>query len=175
MTSANTRADGSQTIESLAGHITEAMIALIGTGQELAFSQSERTRFLNSELGERTSQLGNALFDSMAGVGRINLDIALTVNQMAVMAASVWWREIAGFNRALFDKGLDVGARMLETRSAEEMIALQTDYLKLSLDEAMAESAKLYELAAKVTDATMMPLGGRVANTVTSFARPKAA
>lgn len=166
---------GTQTIEALAAHVTEATISLIGSSQELAFRQSDRTRSLQSELSEKAAQLGDAMVDTLAGIGRANLDIALTFNQLAVIGAGVCWRESFRFNQALLDKGLATGLRMLETRSAEELIAAQTDYLKDSVDQTLAESAKIYELVVKVADAALAPLGARTANTVTPFARTKAA
>ena len=169
----STSTTGPQSVEALATRFTEAMISLIGTSQEQAIRQADRSKSLSTGISETAAQLADATFETMAGIGRANLDVVLTFNQLAILSADVWGREMFAFNRALLDKGLDAGLRMLETHSAEELIAAQTDLLKVGVDEALAESAKLYEMAVKVADAALVPLGGPIANTVTPFARSK--
>ena len=164
-----------QSIEALAGHITEAMLSLIKTGHQLAARQSERVTAALSQFDEQSSQLGNVLFDAGADLGRANLDIALTCNQLAINSASTYWRELFGCGRSIVDKGVAASMRLMEARSPDEALAIQAEYLKTSADDVLAESAKLYELIVKTTDAALEPLGAHMADTVVEIKRAKAA
>ncbi len=131
----------SSTIEPFASQATEAVFSLLRAGHELAIEQSDRTVALNAEMSEATARMMTATFDALTGLGRANLDSALTFNQVMITGAVAYWREMAGFGQTALDKGLESGLRLLEIRSPEELIAIQTGFFKATLGDSPANMA----------------------------------
>jgi len=164
-----------QALEGINLQLAEGMDAVILTSQEQAARGLDQMVGLWRDQTARSGQMALKALDDMAAIGRLQLDTALTINLLAARGAGAIQREIDGFNRMAFDKGMAAATRVLEARSLHDVIAIQTDFVKQSVDDALTEAGKLSELAAKAADETIAPLNARVSDAVVQFGQRQAA
>ncbi len=164
-----------QTVENLSGRMTDVASSVISAGQEMAAQQLDQATILSSEVTQRVADVTTTMFENFAGLGRGGFDIVQTFNQVMMRGVSGYFAEVAAFNLSCIDKSITIGCRLMETRSPEDLIAVQGQYLRESVEDTLAEATKLIDLAAKSTEAILTPLGSQVANTVVPLTRAKAA
>jgi hypothetical protein len=135
---------------------------IIKAGQDQVARHLEQALAHSREHLDQSSQLATKGFEDIAGIARQNLDAALAVNQAVVSGVLAFWREIGVVNRTTLERGLEAGNRLLEAKTPQEVIAVQADYIKASLDDLV----KLSELAAKAADHAGVPLNQNVLGSI---------
>ena len=163
------------TLNSLSINLGEATAALATTGQEAIISAVEQALSLRSEVDAAATGLGTAAINGSADIALAGIDLALAFGRIATRSTLEAWQGAAAINRTFLDGELAAFLRLTETRSPEELIAAQTDYLRSHMDAAVAGSARMCELMTRIADAALAPSGSPAASTVTPFARAKAA
>ena len=175
MTSSPTASAPASTMESLGIDIGEATLALAATSQEVMIGTVEQALSLRSELNAATTGFGIAAINGSADLALAGVDIALACGRIATHSSVGAWREAAAINRTILDGGLAAFLRLIEARSTDELVTVQTDYLRSHMDKALAGSARMCELMSRIAEVALAPSGDPAANTVTPFARAKAA
>ncbi len=160
-----------QAAETVSTQITDAVDGIIRAGQDQVARQLEYTLAQSRRHLDQSSNLATKSFEDLAGVARQNLDAVLTINQAVTSGLALFWREIATFNRSALERGLDAGTRLLDVRSLQEVVAIQAEYAKASVDDLV----KFSELAAKAADQAAVPLNQNVRLSSIRWAKPLAA
>jgi hypothetical protein len=147
--------------EDAATEVQETLADLIRTSQDQAIARFEQMLTLFRPRDEQIQQFNQLMtrnFDELAAMGRQHLDAALTVNRMMARSTEVVWRELDTFYRAAADKGLATVLAALDARSLDQLVAIQSDYMRESVDRVMSESGKLQRMTIEATDEIIKPL-----------------
>jgi hypothetical protein len=142
----------------VSSQLSDTVGGFIKAGQDQAAHHLEQVLGQSRERLDQTTQLAIKGFDDLAGVGRQNLDAVLAGNQAAISGLVAFWRELATFNQAALNRGLDAGIRLLETRNPRDAIAIQAEYVKANIDDFV----KLSDVAAKTVEQVKEPLNQKV-------------
>jgi phasin family protein len=123
-------------------------------------------------------QAGQQFFDSyeeFAAFGKQNVDALVQSTTVVAKGVEELSRAMFGFVQTTFEAGAATGKAMLGVRTLNELVTLQNEYVRTSLDSVLSESVKLSELTVKVANEALEPIGARFGAVIEKLTRPLAA
>jgi hypothetical protein len=103
--------------------------------------------------------------DPMQKFGKDSMDMAMTTFGAWTKNAQAIATEFADYSKRSFDGSTAALEKMMGAKSLETAVAVQTEYLKSSYEEFVAESAKIGELCADFAKEAYKPFEGVLAKT----------
>ena len=164
-----------KTIEDVAAQAKENFEGIVKAQQEQAQKQFEQTMSAAKEQVEKASVQLLKGYEDMATFGKENVDALVQSGTIVAKGAEDLGKEVVAFAQASFDKQVATGKAVLSAKSIREIVDLQNDYIKSSVDAFVAESTKLHEMSVQVANAAFAPLGARMNAAVEKFSKPLAA
>lgn len=113
--------------------------------------------------------------ESLADLGRENIAALAKSNLALSEGMQAIGREILTYARSSLESASQTAAALLEAKTLDEVIQLNTDLAKSSLEALLARSAKLSEMGVSIANEALAPLGGRMEATFAKLAKPAAA
>jgi phasin family protein len=84
-------------------------------------------------------------------------------------------QEFFGCAKIAFESVTQTAAALLAAKTLEDVVQLNTDFAKTSVESMLSNSAKLSELSVRVANEALAPLGGRIEATLAKLTKPIAA
>jgi phasin family protein len=103
--------------------------------------------------------------DPMQKFGKDSMDMAMTTFGAWTKNAQAIATEFADYSKRSFDDSTAALEKLMGAKSLETAVAVQTEYLKSSYEEFVAESAKISELCADFAKEAYKPFEGVLAKT----------
>ncbi|MEQ8964272.1 MAG: phasin family protein [Azospirillaceae bacterium] len=164
-----------KSVEDTIAATKETMDSAVKAGQETAVKNFEQAVSLGKEQFDKA---GNQFFEGCNDVADFH-----KANVDAVMAASTTWAKgFEAMGRAWFDytrssmeQSVGVAKAMMTAKTLKEVVDLQSDFAKTSLDGLLAETTKLQDTTMKTANEAITPLSERVNVAVEKMGKPLAA
>lgn len=114
-------------------------------------------------------------FGDLAGLQRANLEAAFAAGSRAMKNAEAISEHVLAFNRKAMEDGVATAKKLLECKTIQDVVELQTDVARAQLDTVLAESGRLAELAIEFAGAFAEPMPARRGEAVDKPGKPPAA
>lgn len=168
---------GAETAQSAAKTGAEAAEAVYAEGKDnlgKAFDAGNQAIFQGFEqmMGIAREQVGRYYpdaaknFDDVAAVQKGNIDALFAMQAAATKGAEAIGQEIYNFQKKAFDSGFETFKKVLEAKTVQDAVEVQTGFARTQFEEIVSESAKLSELTVRTGKDAVEPLSARVSETV---------
>lgn len=114
-------------------------------------------------------------FRDLAGLQRANLEAAFAAGSRAMKNAEAISEHVLAFNRKAMEDGVATAKKLLECKTIQDVVELQTDVARAQLDTVLAESGRLADLAIEFAGAFAEPMPARRGEAVDKPGKPPAA
>lgn len=111
-------------------------------------------------------------FDEFAAYQKDNLQAFFNASAIAAKGAETLGEEILAYNQAALDATLTSAKKLLEVKTAQQLVEVQSQLARDNFDRFVSETGKLSELAMKVTNEAFEPLQTRFNKTFETFSKP---
>lgn len=138
-------------------------------------AQAEQALALAKENVEKTSRAALNGYDELAVLGKGNFDAFVRSNSVVAKGLETIGLEVLAFAQRSVEENMAQARALISARDLQEFVDLQNDFAKQRLEEALAETAKLTELSAKVANEAIEPLQKRVDAAVETVFKAQAA
>ena len=113
--------------------------------------------------------------DSLADLGRENLAAVTQANMALSNGLKAISEEIFTYAFSALETASHTATALLAAKTLDEVMQLNSDLAKTSLETLVARSAKLSEMGVSVANGALKPLGTRFEATLVKFGKPIAA
>ena len=144
-------------------------------------SKPKKSFVAATEPAERPSDIPMAApfapldLETFVDLGRENIAAVAKANLALSEGMQAIGQEILTYARSSLESASNAATALLEAKTLDEVIQLNTDLAKSSLEALLARSAKLSEMGVSIASEALAPWGGRVEATFAKFAKPAAA
>lgn len=138
-------------------------------------AQVEQALALAKENVEKTSRAAFNGYDEFAVLGQGNLDALVRSNSVVAKGLETIGLEVLAFAQRSVEENMAQARALISARDLQEFVDLQNHFAKQRLEEALAETARLTELSAKVANEAIEPLQKRVDAAVETVFKAQAA
>jgi phasin family protein len=164
-----------ETVEATVAVGKETVEAVVKAGAEAASAGYEKAAAITKEQVDRTSNAVFKGYGDFTALGQENVDAVVKSGSIAVKGFEALGKEMMAFARNSLDGNVEATKAIFGAKSLREVVDLQSAYTRRSLDQALAEGAKLTEMSVKVANEAMQPIQARVTVTVGKLIKPLAA
>jgi len=100
--------------------------------------------------------------EDAAQVGKENVEAAIKSGQILAKAAEEMGKAIYGFTQASVEMGVQASKAMMGVKTLKDLMDVQSEYAKNSLDHLISGTSKISDMAVKVANEAMEPISQRV-------------
>jgi phasin family protein len=111
-------------------------------------------------------------FDEFAKYQKDNIDAFFAASAIATKGFETVTEELMAYNQQAFDNSVAAAKKLLDCKTFQDAVEVQTDYARANFDRMVAEGTKFSELTVKVANETAEPFQSRVNKTVETFSKP---
>lgn len=127
-----------------------------------------------AEPGAMPAPFASLDFESLVDLSRENFAAAAKANRALSEGMQAIGQEILTYARSSLESASQAATALLEAKTLDEVIQLNTDLAKTSLETLLARSAKLSEMGVSVANEALAPWGGRMGATFAKLMKPAA-
>jgi len=177
-TKKTTKATTVKPVESAVIAGKEAVETAVKAGTEAATQGFEKAVAVSKEQVEAAAKAGADAFKGYEDVvtyNRNNMEALLKVS-------AIWAKGVQDINNELtvlantsMEQGVSATKQMMNCKTVEEVVAVQSDLAKTSYDKAVVEGRKISDMGIKLAETAAQPLAARVNETVATLSKPLAA
>lgn len=113
-------------------------------------------------------------FDDLTAFGQANIDALIQTTAVFNKGVEEISREVASLARASIETGADAARATFAAKTVKDVMAVQTDFTKASLEKLLANWARFGELGVKLATETASPLTARATAVAALVERPTA-
>lgn len=175
MTVETKAATAAKTLEAAAVQAKENYEGILKAGQDQAAKTLEQTAAVTKEQIEKISSQMLKTYADLQELGKGNVEALIESGTIATRGAEDLGREVTAYAQSTFDRSISTGKAILTAKSVKEVIDLQAEFAKSSMDGFLSEASRIQELTSSVTNAAMAPLNARLNVAVETFTKPIAA
>ncbi|WP_299399308.1 phasin family protein [Pelagibius sp.] len=162
-------------VEAVVAAGQETLETVVKAGTQAAVRSYEQAFALTQEQVEKASSTVFQRYDDVSRLSKDNLEACVRSSEVVAKGVEAFGEEVASFSRDALETGMQTAQSMATAKSLREVIDLQSEYSRKSLESFMAETAKLAGLSIAMTSDAFAPLQSRVAVTVEKMMKPVAA
>lgn len=162
-------------VEAVVAAGQETLETVVKAGTQAAVRSYEQAFALTQEQVEKASSTVFQRYDDVSRLSKDNLEACVQSSEVVAKGVEAFGEEVASFSRDALEAGMQTAQSMATAKSLREVIDLQSEYSRKSLESLMAETAKLAGLSIAMTSDAFAPLQSRVAVTVEKMMKPVAA
>lgn len=111
-------------------------------------------------------------YEALTAFSRETIDAATKSNAALSAGMEAMGQELMVYARGALKSASETARGLLDAKTFEDVVRLQTDLARRSFEDLVAGSVKLSELGAAVASETFAPWEGRVEAAMTRFAPP---
>jgi phasin family protein len=117
----------------------------------------------------------SALLEDLAVLGKGNLDAVVQSNTVIAKGLEEISREFMRYAQTSLESATSATKALFGARTLQDLIALNSDFARTSLDTFLANSTKLGDMGLKVANEAFEPISARVNVAIEKLAKPAAA
>ena len=117
----------------------------------------------------------SALLEDLAVLGKGNLDAVVQSNTVIAKGLEEMSRELMSYAQASLESAASATKALFGAKTLQDVIALNNNFAKTSLDTFLANSTKLGDMGLKVANQALEPISARVNVTIEKLAKPAVA
>ena len=128
--------------------------------------------------GQSESQVAGAVsrsYDEAASAGKETLEAMLKANAALAGGMERIGQEMIGLTRQSLESVAAASSALLDARSIEDVVAVQSNFAKALVERLLTGTVKLSELSLQAASEAYDPLGERVEQTLAHLTKPLAA
>jgi phasin family protein len=111
---------------------------------------------------EKANQAMIKTAEEMQKLSKENFEACIQASQIVAKGLQELGREWTAYVQESLERSAAATKALMAARSFQEVISLQSDWVKASLDKLIAETTKLSEQTVKVTNEAMEPISARL-------------
>jgi phasin family protein len=111
---------------------------------------------------EKANQAMIKTAEEMQKLSKENLEACIQASQIIAKGMQELGREWTAYMQESLERSAAAAKALMAARSFQEVVSLQSDWVKASLDKLVAETTKLSERTVKVTNEAMEPISARL-------------
>jgi len=127
------------------------------------------------ETVEKTFPQAAARFEQLAGLQRANFEAVFSAGTVAMKNAETLSDELMAFNKKALEDGMANARKLLECKTMQEAVEMQTDLACAQIESTLAHASKVTDLALKMAGEFVEPIQDRFSQTVEKLGQPLAA
>lgn len=139
----------------------EAVDAAVKAGTDAASKGYEQYVAMTQEQVEKASTYAFTGYDEAADFSKDTLEAVMTSSNVVAKGVEDLGRAVTNFTQTSIEDNLTMATKVFSAKSLQEVVQLQSDWVKASLGGFFNESARLQELSLKVTNDALGPIGAR--------------
>jgi len=112
-------------------------------------------------------------YADLANFGRDNIEAAVKTNAALSAGLEAISKEVMVYARSALKSATETARSLLDAKTLEDVMKLQTDLAKRNFEGMVAGSVKLSELGVSLASEAFAPWEGRVEATMAQFAYPQ--
>lgn len=124
---------------------------------------------------EKASDAALKGYDELAALNKDNMDAFVKAANIMSKGVEDLGKAYWAFAQSSVETGVEASKALLGARTINDVVDIQTDLVRSSVDTAIAEGTKLTEMAIKVTNESAAPLQQRYTAAVEKAMKPIAA
>ena len=114
-------------------------------------------------------------YSEMTDFGKDTMEAFVAASNATAKAVEAINAEVLAFGKSSFEDSVAAAKAVLAAKTLKEVVDLQTEFAKSAFEAYMAQSSKLGEMTAKLTQEAMEPISARFQAAVEKFVKPLAA
>lgn len=114
-------------------------------------------------------------YDDLVNLQKENFEAAVKAGTIVAKGYEAIGQEMMAFTQTALEANFALAQAVLGAATLRDAVDLQSDHMRKSLDQAVAESGKLRDMSVKLAGEAIAPLQARMSATVERFAKPMAA
>lgn len=119
---------------------------------------------------ETTLKTAAAQMEKCACVGKSNMEAVTQCSTIMAKGFEEMSKNMMGWMQSSMEQSMAASKQMLAVKSLQELVALQTEFLRGFMDNSMAETTKLGEISTRVANQAIAPISARVNEFVETIA-----
>jgi hypothetical protein len=104
----------------------------------------------------------NVNYEELAELGRQNLSAVVKANEVLSEGLEAIGKELVGYAKTSMERASQATTALLGAKTLDEVVQLNTDLARTSLESLLQRSAKISEMGLSLATQTFAPFGGRV-------------
>lgn len=161
-------------VEAAAAANQDTVEAVIKAGEDAAKGYENAVAATKVQ-AEKASAAAFKGYDDMAAVGKQTLDAYVKSGTVFAKGFELFSKEVLAFTQLSFESSTLAAQALINAKSLQEVVDLQTEYSRKSFDTVVEESGKLTEISMGVANKAMEPIKVQVDQNVEKFWKPLAA
>ena len=145
------------------------------TDKTAAQATAEQVVASTTEKVEQASKAAFEGYEQIAALGKENIEAAVTCGTIVAKGYEAIGKEVMAFSKTAFEANMNAAKAIFGAKNVREAFELQGEFTRSSLDQALAESAKISEMSMTVAKQALEPIQARVNATVEKAMKPLAA
>ncbi len=162
-------------VEAAVAASTDTLEAVVKAGTQAATKGYEQAVAMTQEQVEKASSSVFDGYEEAATLGKENMDAYVVSSTVVAQGFEAFGKEVISFAQAAVEANMAAAQALVAAKSFQEVIELQSEYSRNSIDSVVAESAKLTDISIALAHDAMEPLQTRVTVTVEKMIKPLAA
>ncbi|NQW10684.1 MAG: phasin family protein [Alphaproteobacteria bacterium] len=140
-------------------------------GQETAEKNMEQATKMAKENAEKASEAVLKGYDQFTTLAQGNYDALNASFGIVTKSVEGMTKAWFAYTQSTTDAGLAFSKKVMGAKSLNEVVDLQNDFAKRSLDTFVAESTKISELSVKTANEAIEPIKARIDQTVETLVK----
>ncbi|HIJ64028.1 MAG TPA: phasin family protein [Rhodospirillaceae bacterium] len=162
-------------LEAAAAEAEDAIRQTAETNRRLADHGISRVGDLarrQEEQGQTLLTASTQAYRELTDFSRADLDALLQSSaRLAQGLQEVSW-EISNLTQQSVRLGMQLASNLMECRTVEDMVGVQRDFVKETVDTLLAESARIFSMSSRVASDAVTPLGERASQIAAETQKP---
>lgn len=131
---------------------------VVKASNEAATKQYEQAVTMAKEQVEKTSSAMFKGYDEVTTLNKANIDAVVQSSTIATKGVESLGRELMSFAQSQLEANMAMTKKLFGAKTLREFFDVQNDFARQNLDKLMAESAKMTEMTAKVSNEALEPI-----------------
>ena len=165
---------GTQAVEQTIAATKQAMEGAAKTSQEVTRMGYDQVLSWYKEVGGATHRFCAGV-DEVANLGRANVEVMLNVSTTFTKGLEDIGKIMFGLAENAAERGVEAAKAMIAAKSMNEVVDLQANYARSTVEQFFADSNRISELGMKVANEVAAPLNERFIVAVERLRKPIAA
>ena len=150
--------------EAVAAEAENAVGRTAETTRRLAdhgMSQVETLARRQEEQGQTLLTASNQAYQELTDFSRADLDALLRSSARFAQGLQEVGRELSNLTQQSVRLGMQLASNLMECRTMEDMVGVQRDFVKETVDTVLSESARIFSMSSRVASDAVTPLSER--------------
>ncbi|MDJ0608620.1 MAG: phasin family protein [Kiloniellales bacterium] len=161
-----------KTVEDAMTASKETVEAVVEAGTVAATKSYDQAVAMTKEQVEKTSKAMFEGYGDFSDLGQQNYEAMVKSGTIYAKGFETIGQEMMEFTRSSIEGNVSAAKAIMGAKNIKEMVDLQSEFARKSIDQAVAEYSKLTEMSMKLASDAMAPIQARVEDTTGKMWKP---